>query len=61
MAVYFQNMTDSEVGAMVKTMIESGEKLDLSSVTGPKVDKHSTGALATRPASSPPPLQQRRA
>ena len=45
MAVYFQSMTDHEVGAMVESMIASGERLDLSSVTGPKVDKHSTGGV----------------
>ncbi len=48
MAVYFQNMTDHEVGAMVESMIASGEKLDLSSVSGPKVDKHSTGGVGDK-------------
>lgn len=56
MAVYFQNMTDTEVGAMVKTIIASGEKLDLSSVPGPKVDKHSTGGVGDKTSLIAAPL-----
>jgi pyrimidine-nucleoside phosphorylase len=56
MAVYFQNMTDREVGAMVESMIASGEKLDLSSVSGPKVDKHSTGGVGDKTSLIAAPL-----
>ena len=45
MAVYYQNMTDVEVGAMVESIIASGDRIDLTSISGPKVDKHSTGGV----------------
>lgn len=48
MAVYFQSMTDVEVGAMVESIIASGDRLDLTSIAGPKVDKHSTGGVGDK-------------
>ena len=48
MATFFSGMTDREVGAMVDSMIASGEKIDLSDVKGPKVDKHSTGGVGDK-------------
>jgi len=48
MAVYFQSMSDVECTAMTESFIASGEKLDLSSVPGPKVDKHSTGGVGDK-------------
>ncbi len=56
MAVYFQAMTDHEVGAMVESIIASGERLDLSSVPGPKVDKHSTGGVGDKTSLIAAPL-----
>ena len=48
MAVYFQSMSENECTAMTESFIASGEKLDLSSVPGPKVDKHSTGGVGDK-------------
>lgn len=56
MAVFFQDMTEAEVAAMVQSIIDSGEKLDLSSVTGPKVDKHSTGGVGDKTSLIAAPL-----
>src|SRR6266700_2408364 len=48
MAIFFRGLDGAELRAWTAAMIASGERLDLSSVTRPTVDKHSTGGVGDK-------------
>lgn len=48
MAVYFQGLSKDETTNLVDLMVHSGEVIDLTSVPGTPIDKHSTGGVGDK-------------
>jgi pyrimidine-nucleoside phosphorylase len=56
MAIVFRNLDTRELATWTRAMIASGERLDLTGVARPTVDKHSTGGVGDKTSLISAPL-----
>jgi len=48
MAIFFNHLTEEESYNLTDVMLKSGDIIDLSRITGKKIDKHSTGGVGDK-------------
>jgi pyrimidine-nucleoside phosphorylase len=48
MAVWFKGMDSDEIAVLTDAMFRSGAKFDFSNLSGPRIDKHSTGGIGDK-------------